>query len=70
MFELPADTSDETISQLVPMNCLAILHGFARGVVAQVTGLNDGGPFLLPTVNFVEALQKKSRKKKAAVSQR
>lgn len=69
VFDLPSDTPAEMVHQLVPYNCLAILHGFARGVVAQVTGLNDGGPFLLPTVNFVEALQKKSRTKKVSVSQ-
>lgn len=64
-FELPADTPEELVRQIVPFNCVSILHGFARGVVAQVTGLNDGGPFLLPTVNFFEALKVKGGKSKA-----
>lgn len=57
IFQLPEDTPEDFVRAVVPMNCLVILHGFARGVVAQITGLNQGGPVLLPTVNFVEALQ-------------
>lgn len=62
IFELPNDAPQDFVEQVVPLNCLAILHGFARGVVAQITGLNDGGPFLLPAVNFVEALRQKQPK--------
>ena len=58
VFDLPEDTPEDLVNKLVPLNCLAILHGFARGVVAQITGLNPGGPFLLPAVNFVETLEK------------
>ena len=64
IFELPDDAPEDLVKTVIPLNCLAILHGFARGVVAQITGLNDGGPLLLPTVNFVEALQQKRRKAK------
>ncbi|MGI6296019.1 MAG: protein-export chaperone SecB [Armatimonadota bacterium] len=64
IFELPNDTSEEYIKAVVPLNCLAILHGFARGVVAQITGLNEGGPVLLPTVNFEEALKEARAHKK------
>ena len=65
IFDFPRDVPEAFVTQAVPVNCPAILHGFARGVVAQITGLNQGGPFLLPTVNFVEALEsKRSRRAK------
>ena len=67
VFSLPDDAPEDFVKQIVPLNCLAILHGFARGIVAQVTGLNDGGAFLLPTVNFHEAIMSKSKKSKTAV---
>ena len=57
VFDLPEDTQEELVRQLMPLNCLAILHGFGRGVLAQVTGLNPGGPVILPAVNFVEVLK-------------
>ena len=59
IFELPDDAAEDLIKAVIPLNCLAILHGFARGVIAQITGLNDGGPFLLPTTNFHDALKQK-----------
>ena len=67
IFSLPDDAPEDFVKQIVPFNCLAILHGFARGIVAQVTGLNDGGAFLLPTVNFHEAVKPKPKKNKTAV---
>ena len=70
IFELPEDAPEDFVKAVIPLNCLAILHGFARGVVAQITGLNRGGPFLLPTVNFMEALQHKPKKTKPAQAER
>jgi len=69
-FELPADTPEETVHQLVPLNCFAILHGFARGIVAQVTGVNPGGPFLLPTINFVELMKREAAKEEGKTDER
>ena len=65
-FDLPSDAREEFVRQVVPLNCLAILHGFSRGIVAQVTGLNDGGPVLLPAINFIEVLKSKGRKTRPA----
>ncbi len=56
VFDIAPDTPEEMVRQLVPLNCYVILYGFARGVVAQVTGLNPGGPFLLPALNFLKLL--------------
>ena len=61
IFDLPDDTDMSVVQQLVPANCLAMLHGFARGVIAQITGLNPGGPIMLPSVNFVEVLDKEQQ---------
>ncbi|MCC6483816.1 MAG: protein-export chaperone SecB [Armatimonadetes bacterium] len=57
VFTLPSDTDEAIRRNLIPLNCYVILYGFARGLVAQVTGLNPGGPFLLPAVNFMEVLR-------------
>lgn len=56
VFDIAPDTPEDLVRQLVPLNCYVILYGFARGVVAQVTGLNPGGPFLLPALNFLKLL--------------
>lgn len=62
IFSFPPDTKDEIIEKLVPLNCLAILHGLARGIVSSVTGNTQGGKFLLPTMNFVEEINEKVKK--------
>ncbi|MDO8586363.1 MAG: protein-export chaperone SecB [Armatimonadota bacterium] len=69
-FHLPDDTPEETLRQLVPFNCVAILHGFSRGIVAQLTGLNDGGALLLPAINYIDALRiKKAKPRSSAKAQ-
>ncbi len=70
VFEMPADTSEEVVKQFVPLNCLAILHGFARGILAQLTGLNPGGPLLLPAVDFVEVRKSASQEEPKAPKRR
>ncbi|GMW01040.1 MAG: hypothetical protein AMXMBFR84_21770 [Candidatus Hydrogenedentota bacterium] len=57
VFILPKDYSEEEIRQYVPGVCLANLYSMARGIVAQSSGMFEGGPFLLPVVNMNELLK-------------
>jgi len=59
IFNLSEDVSDELMKKLVPFNCLAILYGIARGIVSNITGNTSGGKFILPAINFYEAIEKK-----------
>ncbi len=58
-FSRGSDADEETFLRLVPMNCLAILHGIARGVLLSATATCPSGPFLLPTVNYVDLVDRK-----------
>jgi preprotein translocase subunit SecB len=60
-FSVPLDTPEETVRQLVPLNCFAMLYGVARGIVAQATGLTADGCVWLPSVNFLAILQNAAR---------
>jgi len=66
-FNFVEGTDEETISKMIGLNGPVILYGVARGIVAQVTANFRHGKFVLPTVNFVEAMKKtrprKSRKR-------
>jgi len=68
IFDLPPDAPEELVKCIIPGNLLAILHGFARGIVAQVTGVSPKGAFILPAVNFVEALNRGKPRAKAGES--
>lgn len=68
LFHLPDDTEESLVKTLVPLNCLAILYGIARGAVAQATGMVPGGPMILPPVNFVEVLKQRKRRKPKAIT--
>lgn len=61
-FSLPLNTEESLVNQLIPLNCLAILYGIGRGIVAQATGLVPGGPLLIPPVNLVEEMAKQERR--------
>ncbi|MBP8951578.1 MAG: protein-export chaperone SecB [Armatimonadetes bacterium] len=56
----------ESFRRLVPLNCLAILHGAARGLLLAATASCPAGPFVLPTVNFVAEVERKLRRIKRA----
>ncbi len=60
IFAFPAGTEEETVRHYVPLLCLTNLHGVARGVVAQSTGMCPGGPFILPLVDMAEVLKEYS----------
>ncbi len=67
-FSFPDDTSEDMVHRLVPANCLAILYGIMRGIVAQATGSTKQGAFLLPTLNIVEMVRQKAEEFQAADS--
>jgi len=52
-FEVVPELAEGPKSRMVGLNAPSILHGLARGLVASATGLCVGGPFIIPTVNFV-----------------
>lgn len=66
IFDFPPDTDVELVKKLVPLNCFAILHGYLRGILAQITGLNPGGPVMLPAVNFFAVMEQQRAKKTAS----
>lgn len=49
--------------QFVTLSGLAILYGVMRSLVSEITSQCYHGRFILPTVNFVEDLQKKAKSK-------
>ena len=59
IFSLDPNTDEDLKNRLIPYNCLAILHGIARGVLTSATGACGGGPFLLPVLNYVEMVERK-----------
>lgn len=63
IFTVSEDVEEDVVARLVPCNCLAILHGTARGIVLNATGSCPGGPFLLPTVNYIEIVQQKAEER-------
>jgi hypothetical protein len=42
------------------LNGPVMLHGLLRGILASATGSCAGGPFVLPTVNYVEVLRRQA----------
>ncbi len=53
MFRFAPDIGEDTFLQLLASSAPAMLHGMARGILAQTTGLCVGGPFLLPALNYL-----------------
>ncbi|MCD4786581.1 MAG: protein-export chaperone SecB [Candidatus Eremiobacteraeota bacterium] len=64
IFELSSDTPEDIAKRLVPYNCLAILYGIARGMIADTTGSMPGGKFILPAINLVELINRQIEENK------
>jgi preprotein translocase subunit SecB len=62
---IPLTKADDAkqYAQAVTLSGLAILYGVIRSLVSDVTSQCYHGRFILPTVNFVEDLKKKSQSK-------
>ena len=61
VFVMDDTASVELRRLLVPHNCLAILHGLMRGIVASATGSCVHGPYMLPVLNYKELVDGKLR---------
>jgi len=58
-FDATNDSNNTLIEQLVATNAAPILYGIARGIIGQATAQAIHGPYVLPTVNFIELAKKK-----------
>lgn len=61
IFAMDEFTTVELTRLLVPHNCLAILHGLMRGMVASATGSCVQGPYMLPVLNYQKLVDNKIR---------
>jgi len=66
LFSFKEGTDEETIKKMINLNAPAMLYSIARGIVSQATAQSLHGKFILPTVNFVELIKKKQKKKTSA----
>jgi len=61
IFSFESGTADDTQERLVHVSGPAMLYGIARGVLAQSTALGPHGRYLLPSINFVNLLERAQR---------
>lgn len=59
IFGFEKDVSKEAMEKMVGLNCVSILYGLARGIIAQISAHTPKGKIILPTVNFVEYFKNK-----------
>lgn len=59
-FSFADGTSEDTISRMIAPSGLAMLYGVARGVVADATAISWHGKFVLPSMNLIEVIRRKS----------
>ena len=70
IFSFPKDVDTKIIRQFVPFNCISILYGLARGIVANSTGNIKGGAYILPVADFIKTIRdkKEEENRKAEIS--
>ncbi|MHB9108554.1 MAG: hypothetical protein ACYDCO_15970 [Armatimonadota bacterium] len=56
-FSIKDGVPDELVKQCVPVLCVANLYSTARGIVAQATGMCEGGPYLIPVIDLHSLLE-------------
>lgn len=61
-FSFDPGTDEEAMGRLITINAPAILYGVARGIAAQAFALTNAGRMLLPSVNFVEIMDRRERR--------
>ena len=59
-FSFESGITEEAISNMIAPNGLSMLYGVARGVVANATAMSWHGKFVLPSLNLIEIIKRKS----------
>lgn len=59
-FSFEKGTAEDTISNMIATNGLSMLYGVARGMVANATAMSWHGKFVLPSLNLIEIIKRKS----------
>ncbi len=67
-FRLSPEATEEEERNLIPYNCLAIIYGLMRGIIANNTGKLPGGVIILPTMNFLNVIRAKIEENKAEIN--
>jgi preprotein translocase subunit SecB len=60
VFSMPPDAEEEEVRRYVPVLCVANLYSTARGYIAGCTGSFQGGIIILPVLNIVEAIKRRT----------
>lgn len=58
-------TSEETIERMIHLNCVSILYGLTRGIIAQTSAHTALGKIVLPSINFIEYFRNKHKELEA-----
>lgn len=61
IFSYEKNTNKEYIDKTINLNAPSMLYGIARGVISQITASSLYGKFILPSVNFIEILKRKTK---------
>ena len=64
VFDFFRDTTREEITKLLIPNGLAMAYSTSRGIIGELTANSINGKYILPSVNFMELIKKKSHKLK------
>jgi len=62
VFSFEPDTPQEKQEYIIHMSGPAMLYGIARGIIAQATALGPHGKYTLPSINFIELMEREAKK--------
>jgi len=62
VFSFEPDTPQETQEYIIHVSGPAMLYGIARGIIAQATALGPHGKYTLPSINFIELMEREAKK--------
>lgn len=61
IFSFAPATPPNVRERMINVNGPAILYGVARGVVGEATATGPRGKYVLPSINFIEMLERRAR---------
>lgn len=65
VFDFSPATPEGEITKLIVPNGLAMAYSTSRGIIGELTANSINGKYVLPSVNFMELIKRKSRTSKS-----